>query len=143
MAENGVQPRMRRSELQPMVIDVHSHGLCFEFLLSKVDYVRLASGKALDPASDAGMRGDATGGLETGMAELEVLLSVVLDGQDVTAGELRSWKIGTVVQMMAKPRPLARLTANGTVLHNCEIARDAEFFAIRVVGEGDAKSEIR
>lgn len=138
-ASDVLRPHPVPLEGSEVVVDIRSCDISIEFVLSRTDYIRVNRRAAADEPGGAAMCADIAGTFESSLGELEVCLSAVLDGRTVTAGELRSWRKGSVVQLLSRPQSHARLVANGTTFGRCEIVRDAELFAVRLVGGADIR----
>ncbi|MFV0279825.1 MAG: FliM/FliN family flagellar motor C-terminal domain-containing protein [Rhodoblastus sp.] len=63
-----------------------------------------------------------------------LLTSTILD-RDATFAEIKTWQVGTVVQLESTPNSMARLDIGGHMLFWCEIARNDDFFALRLLEE--------
>lgn len=136
---NALRPHPGPLEESEVVIEISICDVRIEFVLSRTDYSLINRRAAADGPGGAAMRADIPGTFENTLGELAVCLSVVLDGRTVTAGELRSWRKGSVVQLLSRPQSHARLVANGRTFGRCEIVRDAELFAVRLVVGADVR----
>ena len=130
-------------DVEKTQIDIDSGGARFEFLISKVDYARINA--RVEPKSNTTSEvrsDDAVKRFENSIGDVEIRLSALFDGRMVTAGEMRSWRKGSVVELGSSPRSHVRLIAKGKTLFQCDIARDSELFAVRLVGGGNEANGI-
>ena len=117
-------------------IRVDGRAVRVEFLLATDDVSLLIA-----TTNDEGSQGavardrDLQLRLESNVASADIRLSAIFDDRAVTPAEIRTWRPGSVVDLQSTPQTTATLTGNGRSLFRCEIARDAEFFVLHLLGD--------
>lgn len=114
-------------------ICVEPCGIRVEYELSLTDLRRLSSGPGYPESSESIADAERQREFESRVDAALVRLSAVLGDRETTLGEIKGWRVGSVVQLASTPASIVNLTVEGRSLFECELARDNGYFALRLL----------
>ena len=126
------QPAGPAKDMARLPISIADYALNLEYQIDAADLRRLLVPSTANPA--VAWPGDVAVEFRKYLEQTDVVVEGAVLDRGATLGEIRSWRVGSIVPLTSTPKTNATLDIGGRPLFRCEIARDEEFFALRVLG---------
>ncbi|MFT4095929.1 MAG: FliM/FliN family flagellar motor C-terminal domain-containing protein [Rhodoblastus sp.] len=136
-SEEGQGIRALPKDIARLPISIDECGLRLEYLLEPADLRSLC--QALGGEREAVSSADAAEEIPIRLMEAKVTLQGALLDRKATLGETRSWRVGSKVKLSSTPRSNVLLGVGGETLFRCELSRDGDFLAVRLLDASEGE----